>query len=291
VNLETAIASVRGAPLDPVAHLALGDAYAAAGRPVPALACWRTARSLAAAAPDSRVAAAAGERLAGVDGTALLAAPALRDHNRFYRLRVLAAALREAAGRDDFSVVDIGGGDGALALHLPHTEYILVEPGTNGLSGENLPFPPGSADVVAACHVLEHVPPGDRDRFLDSLRRIARREVVLLGPFRVPGTLYRRRLQMVLDLTGAPWAREHLDCGLPDLQELEEYAARRGVSCRHAPVGAMPTALLATLVSHYAHLAGRAGELARLHDYLNAIAPDRHVNERLPGAYLVRLSP
>ncbi|MBE0565078.1 MAG: hypothetical protein IH621_03910, partial [Krumholzibacteria bacterium] len=32
-----------------------------------------------------------------------------------------------------------------------------------------LPVPPASADVVCACHVLEHIPAAGRDAFLDKL--------------------------------------------------------------------------------------------------------------------------
>jgi len=288
VNQAQAIAAVAAAPLSPAAHLRLGDIYDALDRPVPAVACWRTAATLAR--DDSDLRSRIDRRLAARGPDELLGRPEIQDHNRRYRWRVLAAALTRVAGRDDFSVLDIGGGDGGLCLLLPRSGYLLAEPGTNGLTGEALPFPSGSVDVVAACHVLEHVPSAAREPFLDSLLRVSRGDVVLLGPLEVPGTLYRRRLELVLEITGAGWAREHLACGLPTRAEIEAHAAARGLRCTIDPVGSLGTALLMVFVDHYAHLAGRTAELARINAIFNDLDPDLLTSPGSPGAFLVHLS-
>ncbi|PJA74521.1 hypothetical protein CO151_09505 [bacterium CG_4_9_14_3_um_filter_65_15] len=271
--------AVAGAPLAPENHERLGDAWFEGGRHVPAAACYRTAAALGGAGSELER-KLAGTRMTGDTLAAM-------DHNRHYRMTTLAAFLRGICSSEDFELLDVGGGDGLLAQHLPRASYRLAEPATNGLRGEALPFSPESVDVVCACHVLEHVQPEDRFGFLDALRERARRHLVLLNPFRIPGGRYEERLRAVIDLTNAGWAREHLACGLPETTVIEEYAAARGLTFTISPNGAMPTAFLGTLVSHYAHLAGRAADLDRINGYLNAVDPDLMTHPGLPAAMLV----
>lgn len=271
--------AIAGAPLAPKNHERLGDAWFDDGRIVPAAACYRTAAALGGAGPPLERKLAATRM---TDDTL-----AAMDHNRHYRMATLATFLRGVCGCRDFELLDVGGGDGLLAQHLPKAGYRLAEPATNGLRGEALPFSPGSVDVVCACHVLEHVPPGDRFDFLDALRARARHHLVLLNPFRVSGGRYEERLQTVIDLTDAGWAREHLACGLPETTVIEEYATARGLDFTISPNGAMPTTFLGNLVSHYARLAGRAADLDRINGYLNAVDPDLMTHPELPAAMLV----
>ncbi len=315
--LKAALAAVPAAPLEPKTHERLGDAWVGLQRPLPAVACYRTAMALGGEEPpllvlklalaelaagcpqqaEDRLRAVMGrtdgvlrEQMAQAAESCAAASPVPlgdRDHNRRYRMESLAMFLTGTCGREDFQLLDVGGGDGLLSLHLPHAGYRLAEPDINGLRGEALPFPPRSVDVVCACHVLEHVPPEARFDFLDALRDRAREHLVLLNPFHVPGSGYRERLQTVIDLTGADWAREHLACGLPETALISEYAAARGLTFTMEPNGAIPTAFLANLVSHYARKAGCAAELARINRYLNSLDPQALTNPRLPAAMLV----
>lgn len=276
---EEAVAGVRAAPLDAAAHATLGDVLAQAGEAVAAHACYRSSRALGGddAALADRL--AAGARI-GLDGL---------DHNRHYRLHSLRDALRRVAGGDAFSLLDIGGGDGALALLLPDVAYRLAEPGVNGLGAEDLPDAPDSVDVVCACHVYEHISADARPAFLDGLVRTARRHVVLLNPFAAAGVDHEERLRIAVDLLDADWAREHLACGLPDLGEVTAWAESRGLRCRAWPNGAVGTAFLATWVGHYARLAGRGPEADRIHRYLNGLPRDLLTAPELPAAWFVHL--
>jgi len=215
------------------------------------------------------------------------------DHNRYFRMRTLATALdRTSVGvASRLSVLDIGGGDGMLALFLPEMDYALAEPGTNGIAAQALPFGPRSFDVVLACHVLEHIPAESRVAFLETLCRLARRQVVLLNPFRPAasggGDAW---LELVLAVTGAPWAREHLACGFPALEDVLAFAAARGMPCRAEPNGTRTVSTLHVLLSHYAAMAQRSGDLPRINGLLNTIPPEVLHNEDLPTAWLVTLA-
>jgi hypothetical protein len=189
----------------------------------------------------------------------------------------------------DGSVLDIGGGDGMLALFLPRASYALAEPGTNGLDAQALPFAARSFDVVLACHVLEHIPADARPGFLATLCRTARRQVVLLNPFRPAGSGPDAWLELVLAVTGAGWAREHLACGFPALTEVTDFAAAHGLPCRAEPNGMRTVSTLHVLLSHYAGLARRSSDLPRINELLNAIAPELLHSEALATAWLVTI--
>ena len=316
MDRQQALAAVAASPLDAAAHAALGDAYREAGAHVAAQACYRGARLLGDAGPAVALglavallhlgrtpdAAALLDGLVVPDGpdadtVAQLRALAARtpeiplaslDHNRHLRMRSLAAEIRRLLGPERGSVVDVGGGDGALALFLPEADYLLVEPDTNGLSGLDLPLPPDAADVVCACHVFEHIPAARRDAFLDQLVDTARRHVLLLNPFAADGGRHEERLRLALELTGAPWAREHLECGLPELDVVHDYARRRGLAVELRPHGAVGTAFTVTMMHHFANLAGRRSEAARVNAYLNSLGEDLLTGPALPAAWLVR---
>lgn len=306
-------------PDDPTAHQRLGDWHAQAGRLMEAQAQYRTALALGLNDPGAmlrlaqvclllgrpeqalrwcgRLEAAdsgflTGERTALFERAARTPPGSLHslDHNRYARMRTLAQVLAEHPA--DARVLDIGGGDGLLALFLPEARYVLAEPGTNGISAQDLPFADGEFDVVLACHVLEHIPAAGRDAFLDALCRLARSEVVLLNPFRAAGTAADAPdpwLELVWGLTRAPWAREHLDCGLPAVAEVERYAADRGHGCRSRPDGQRAVATLHVLLSHYARLAGKAADLEAINRLLNGLDPAHLAAAALPTAQLVRL--
>ena len=79
------------------------------------------------------------------------------NHNRYYRMKTLSDKLNGLFEYSNFSILDVGGGDGAFSVFVPDAKYVLAEPCVNGISGIELPFKENSIDVVIACHVLEHI--------------------------------------------------------------------------------------------------------------------------------------
>jgi SAM-dependent methyltransferase len=281
---EATVAAIPFVPADAAAHARLGDWYAAAQRPVEAQAQYRTALALGLEKSDIP------HQLADI--TAKLAATSLArlDHNRYARMRTLAAVVGEYG--PGARVLDLGGGDGMLALFLPEAHYVLAEPGTNGLSAQGLPFAAGGFDLVLCCHVLEHIPAQDRDAFLARLCELAGRELVLLNPFRPDEADPAGSdpwLEMVWQITAAPWAAEHLACGFPALGEVQRFAEDRGFACRCTPNGTRAISTLHVLLSHYAHLAGRSADLGSVNLLLNGLEPASLDSPLLPTAWLVRI--
>jgi hypothetical protein len=107
-------------------------------------------------------------------------------------------------------------------------------------SGAALPFRAGAFETVVSVDVLEHVPAGERSRFLEELLRVAARRLILVFPSgeraaaqdRSLAERYRR-IHGRLDQSLA----EHLQHGLPDadaVRDLIERGARRPLQIRAA---------------------------------------------------------
>jgi hypothetical protein len=119
--------------------------------------------------------------------------------------------------------------------------------------------------------------------------RTARRHVLLLNPFIVPGSFHEERLRLILELTGAGWAQEHLECGLPELDEVRQYATSHEISCRIDPNHCLTTSLAFVFLEFYAHQAGRSADLSRINELFNRFTLDQMTDAELPVGYLIHL--
>lgn len=268
-------------PLNPETHLQYAIAAAKDRMPYLAYAELKTAAFLGA---DSALV----ERYAGAFQSAL-PDPTNMNHNQYSRFAALAAEIRARSGAEGASVLDVGGGQGQLAAFIPNAAYCLAEPSVNGISGIELPFPDRSFDYVVSCHVLEHIPPESRDPFLNQLVAKARRGVILLNPFRVPGTYVRERLELFIDVTGAQWAQEHLDCSLPTVDDVRAYAERHGLEFSARPNGTLTVSAAFVFVDHFAHHAGRRDEWNKVNAFFNRNFTSLLDSAEYPNAYLVYL--
>lgn len=276
-EVRAAVDRIASAPLDPAAHARLSAL--ALGHRLPYLAH--------AQERNMRWLAKQGLRTRTPPGTSV---PATIDlgHNAYHRLKALAELLEaEGCGRGS-SVLDVGGGHGELAAFVPEADYFLADPVANGISAESLPAALGGFDFAVSCHVLEHVPTSQRRSFLDRLLTHAG-TVVLLNPFHMDGSSERERLQLVIDVTGARWAAEHLDCSLPRLEDVRSYASDRGLSFAVRPVGALVAALAWVFVERFSHAADDHRDFAVINRFFNERLCAAEASEQFPAAYAVVL--
>lgn len=123
-------------------------------------------------------------------------------------------------------ILDVGGRTALLRSFLPKDDVVLVdlevsgEPGLVLGDGSELPFADASFDVVTAFDTLEHVPPRRRKAFVDEVRRVAKRYVMLVGPYQAREVEEAERLlqRFMKDKLGVEhrYLEEHRRHGLPD---------------------------------------------------------------------------
>lgn len=211
------------------------------------------------------------------------------NHNAFFRVGSLAKELQKRAKEEEFSVLEVGGGQGHLASFIPNAKYCLAEPISNGISGESLPFSSDSFDYVVSCHVLEHIPIPDRDFFLDNLLSKSKKGLILLNPFSSEGVV--DRINLVYDITKYEWAREHLEYTLPELDYIKEYAKERDLAFDIEANGNSPLAMAMVFVDYFARRAGLVDELKRVDKYYNTTYDeDILTNEEYPIGYMVYIA-
>lgn len=216
--------------------------------------------------------------------------PNERDYNTRFRLKTLAESIRGLFPGQRPSVLDVGGGRGDLSYYLDDFPYLLAEPDINGLSGLDLPFDDGHFDCVVSSHVYEHIPPAQRPLFLDELARVASASVVMLNPFHIAqNDVVEDSLRLIHDVSQASWAREHLECGMPDVEEVRVWAQRQGFGCRIVPNGNKPLSIAMVFVQLLARQQSDGDLLRELSNLLLRFAPESVDSPVAANAYLIEI--
>jgi SAM-dependent methyltransferase len=213
--------------------------------------------------------------------------PLTMNHNQYFRFISLSSEILNRAGGTDLSVLDVGGGDGRLAAFIPNASYCLAEPKVNGISGTALPFPDHSFDYVVSCHVLEHIPVDRRTLFLDQLLSKARRGVILLNPFHVEGTHVEERLRLFVEITNAEWAKEHLDCTLPKIDDIKDYANDKGLEISIEPNGTLTTTAAFVFIDYFAAKSGCHDDWEKVNVFFNEKYTNILDSAQYPNSYLI----
>lgn len=209
------------------------------------------------------------------------------EHNKYYRLNYLANTVLNIAGTERISCLDVGGGDGSLSLFLKEHHYMLAEPSINNITGTKLPFVDKTFDIVVASHVLEHIVIEERNIFIDELIAKARRAVIILNPFHLDGLDFESEMRLIIKITNVQWAKEHLECSLPRLESIYEYAKDRGLELLIKPVQSASMAFALVFLEYFAGLASSMSNFNDVSEFLNKSFFNERISTSLPNSHLV----
>ena len=147
--------------------------------------------------------------------------------DRHVRLQGSARKILQKGFPQRTTILDVGGGDGALAWYLKQEgadwQVILVDPETTGGDGLNLPFEDNSFELVVSVDALEHIPSNSRERFLRELCRVSRKGVFIHYP--EARSMPAQRLAHSLH-PNDQFIREHVEYVLPSTGEVVQQLAR-----------------------------------------------------------------
>ena len=182
--------------------------------------------------------------------------------DQYQRYRLVSDLLRELRGAGpQLHVLDVGGRTAVLREFLDDARIDLVDmepsnsPGLVLGDGARLPFKDGAFDVVCAFDTLEHVPAPLRAAFVAECRRVARRWVILAGPYadeRVAQaeTLLQSFLKNKLG-EAHRYLDEHRQHGLPERAAVEEQLRASGARTAAIPHGNLERWLVLQCLSMY----------------------------------------
>lgn len=158
------------------------------------------------------------------------------QYQRYRLVSDVLAAVRAPGER--LRILDVGGRTALLRTFLGEDDVELVDvepsdaPGLVLGDGSRLPFRDRAFDAVVTFDTLEHVPPARRDDFVRECRRVARRWVVIAGPYSSPEV--ERAERLLREFLAAKlherhrYLEEHHEHGLPDRARVEESLRELG---------------------------------------------------------------
>src|SRR3712207_1994299 len=193
------------------------------------------------------------------------------QYGRYHMIREALDGVRPLFG-DRLRVLDVGGvfrtgrGEDILPgrMFLPCDDVTVVDqvecdlPGYVRGDGRGLDFADRAFDFVISCDTLEHVPAPARPAFWQELLRAARHGVLLAAPFASPEVLAAEallvgyiRAEMGLE---HPMLKEHVDYGLPNLQDTCALLEQLDLRYLVYPSGYVHAWLAMMIAKHYTGL-------------------------------------
>lgn len=192
-------------------------------------------------------------------------------------------ALLKKMGWEKSSLLEIGSGSYGIAPYLKRPivgvdtsfsepEYPLLRQITG--SALALPFPKNYFDVCVFSDVLEHLPVPARIKAISESLRVAKKAVIISGPFGKAAFQQDRRLAQY---SSHPFFKEHLANGLPETQDLiNQISAIAGVQSVSVVAHTLNLAVRELIMRLY--LSGKVGYYIYLKGLMFLVPILKHFN-------------
>ena len=178
------------------------------------------------------------------------------DHYQRYQI---VSSLLNQFNVESLSVLDVGGVLGYLQLFTPQHQVTVLDRTWEDTAqsvqydADHAPFDDLSFDVVIAVDTLEHVPQEEREKFVSELSRLAKRSIIICGPFDEP-EVAETEAALRDYLTGKlnrsdRFLDEHAQYGLPNCNETLNQIEQQGFQIAEFPNGYLPRWLAMQMAS------------------------------------------
>ena len=166
------------------------------------------------------------------------------QYQRYKIVQEIVTELRPASRR--LRILDVGGSPSTLKGFLPDDLVVVADMADQGgldvySDGGNLPFAVGAFDIVVAIDTLEHIPPQNREGFVNEIQRVSSSLVIIGAPFNDEQVVRAEEVfqQMIWARYGEGYyfIEEHRTYGLPELDAVLEWLHAGGYITAVLPNG------------------------------------------------------
>lgn len=147
--------------------------------------------------------------------------------DQYQRYKLIQEVIQVLRASQPMRILDVGGAPGIMRPFFPSDEVVIIDLDATGCdlcgTGTSLPFDAAAFDAVVTTDTLEHVPPHERQEFVQELARVTNTWLLIAAPFDDPQVVQAEEVlqQLVLAryLEGNRFIEEHRQNGLPDLSQ------------------------------------------------------------------------
>lgn len=133
-----------------------------------------------------------------------------------------------------------------------------------------LPFEDAEFETVLSLDVFEHLPPSQRDTFLDELDRVASHWILIGFPVLTPEVELAERQLLRSLLKGHRFLEEHQEFGLPSRHVVEVWSEKKNYSLRCFASGYLPHWTAMQALTRLFFESGEAEQLRQLNRLYNS---------------------
>ncbi|MDS0525592.1 class I SAM-dependent methyltransferase [Clostridium sp. SHJSY1] len=158
------------------------------------------------------------------------------QYQRYKNAKIIIDSIRE--NNETFKILEVGANahknlekflpnDDVTYLDISLPEELLHDPKYILGDATNMNFKNGEYDVVIALDVFEHIPVDRREAFISEIHRVSSKVAIISAPFNKAKVTFaeERANAYYKSIIGLDhhWLYEHINNGLPDLIEVENY--------------------------------------------------------------------